>query len=255
MSRKPGRGTRRTCGLLAALLGACGVTPLTNRIAVGEEPFVIGVGEGPDSATDLFAAPAGSGSFTRLTFNRAEERAPDFSPGGMTVAYLRRAPGSQEWSLVVLDLLNGAERSAAIPAGAGEPLALGWSTDGTRVIVRAQGYLSADAAPGPLHLVPLDDSAASAADSATRPRLGPAGEGLVEPCGATLCVRVGTALTPLGPGVSGAIRWGDDSVGYFAAGDFAVRPLGGGLTRRPLWKGPPSRLRELTYSSGVRSPP
>jgi hypothetical protein len=39
--------------------------PLTNRIKIGDEAFVIGVGEGPDGQTDLYAAPAGGGAFTR----------------------------------------------------------------------------------------------------------------------------------------------------------------------------------------------
>ena len=46
-----------TCHL--SLLTNCSITPLTNKIRVGEEPFVIVVGEGRDGETDLFAAPAG----------------------------------------------------------------------------------------------------------------------------------------------------------------------------------------------------
>ena len=49
-------------------LTACAVTPLSNRIRVGEEPFVIGVGEGSDAMTDLFAAPAGGGAFAVASY-------------------------------------------------------------------------------------------------------------------------------------------------------------------------------------------
>ena len=97
-----------------AAAAACTVTPLTNKINIGEEAFVIGVGEGPDSLTDLFAAPAGNGAFARLTFNRTEEHLPRLSPDGLRVAYLRRAPGESQWSLVILDLLSNAEQTSTV---------------------------------------------------------------------------------------------------------------------------------------------
>ena len=40
---------------LTLALAGCGVTPLTNRINIGQEPFVIGVGEGSDGFSDLYA--------------------------------------------------------------------------------------------------------------------------------------------------------------------------------------------------------
>ena len=238
-----------------SLFTACTLTPLTNKISVGEEAFVVGVGEGSDSATDLFAAPAGGGNFVRLTFNRAEERAPRFAPSGARVAYLRRSPGSPRWALVVLDLVNAAEQSVAVPTEAGKPERLGWSSDGARVMLKANGYYATATPPERMALRPVDSAALAGADSATRELLGSSREGLIEPCGALLCVMVGDAVTSLEPGVSGAIRWGADSVGYFSSGEFQVRPLTGGLTRRPVWEGLPSRLRELSYHEAVRSPP
>lgn len=237
-----------------SLVTAC-VSPLTNKIAVGEEPFVIGVGEGPDSATDLFAAPAGGGNFVRLTFNRAEERAPRLSPDGVRVAFLRRAPGSSRWTLVILDLRGHGEHSAPLPADAGEPERVGWSADGQRVAVRAQGYYETAAPPGK---VTLTRSAADPvrADSLTAELLGEPPRGRVERCpDGTSCIRSGSGeLSPLGPAVSGVIRWGGDSVGYFSNGSFEVRPLGGGRIRQPAWKALPSRLRELSYHPGATSP-
>jgi hypothetical protein len=248
-------GTGHCSLVTAVLVTACNLTPLTNKIAVGEEAFVVGVGEGSDSATDLFAAPAGGGNFVRLTFNRAEERAPRFAPSGARVAYLRRSPGSPRWALVVLDLVNAAEQSVAVPTEAGKPERLGWSSDGARVVLKANGYYASATPPEPMALRPVDSAALTGADSATRELLGSSREGLIEPCGVLLCVVVGDAVTSLGPGVSGAIRWGADSVGYFSSGGFQVRPLTGGLSRRPAWNGLPSRLRELSYHEAVRSPP
>jgi hypothetical protein len=237
-----------------SLFAAC-VSPLTNQIAVGEEAFVIAVGEGPDSATDLFAAPAGGGRFVRLTFNRSEERAPRLAPDGLSVAFLRRSPGDTRWSLVILDLRNSGEREVALPAEAGEPEALGWSRDGQRVIVRAQGYYETAAPPRDAVLTRLEANLA-AADSLIGQLLGEPPKGKVAQChdGTACIVSAAGETTLLGAGVSGVIRWGADSLGYFSNGAFEVRPLGGGHVRQPAWKGLPARLREITYHPGVRSP-
>lgn len=215
---------------LAGLLAACGVTPLTNRIAAGEEPFVIAVGEGPDRHTDLFAASAGGGSFLQLTFTRAEERAPRLSPDGTRVAYFRRdtQPGDTAWSIVVLDLRSGTERR--LPPNAGRRSErLGWAPDGRAVV------------------------AGAAADSATREWLGSPASAWVEPCGdGGLCVitRDGER-TPLGEGVTEAVRWGGDSVALGGPAGWEVRPLRGGRSRRPAWQGVPAGLRNLTYHPGT----
>jgi hypothetical protein len=96
---------------LLLALTACAVTPLSRRIRVGEEPFVIGIGEGSDSMTDLFAAPAGGGEFLRLTFTRAEERLPR-SPEGPRRSSAGGA-GNPRWVLVVLDLRTPRSNAAA----------------------------------------------------------------------------------------------------------------------------------------------
>ena len=232
----------------------CTVTPLTNKIEVGEQAFVIGVGEGSDAATDLFAAPAGGGSFVRLTFNRAEERAPALSPDGLRVAFLRRSAGGP-WTLVLLDLRNSGERTTPVPAEAGEPERLAWSANGERVLLRGRGYYESPAPPGKPLLQPARDAAQ--ADSLTAVLLGDPPRGSIVPCDSGgLCIRSRTGeQTPLGAGVHGAIRWGSDSVGYFSNTRFEVRPLGGGRVRQPAWKEAPAGLRELTYHPGATSPP
>ena len=61
------------CSLLT-LLGGCSVTPLTNKISVGEEPFVLAIGEGPDGMTDLYAAPAHGGEISGLLESIVQRR-------------------------------------------------------------------------------------------------------------------------------------------------------------------------------------
>lgn len=239
------------------LLASCAATPLSNRIAVGEEPLVIGVGEGPDGNTDLFAASASGGGFVRLTFTRAEERTPRLSPDGTGLAFVRSEvhDAITRWTVVALDLKTSAERTALLPANAGEPARLGWSPDGTRVVLRAGGYFEMDAHPGKAELHPVPEDSAAQADSATRELLGKPEVGMVVECaGGGACIAAGTGeVTPLGIGVTEAVRWGADSVGYFVAGGFEVRPLAGGRSRRPQWSAAPGGLRSITYHPGSQT--
>lgn len=236
------------------LVTGCAVTPLTNKIKIGEEAFVIAVGEGPDGRTDLYAAPAGGGRFTRLTFNGAVERLPKLSPDGAMVAFLRAGSGTGGpfWSLVILNLLTGAERAAPLPAEAGEPDRLGWSRDGKRVVVSAQGFFGMAAPPDAPGLTRFPADSLAWADSLSRELLGDPPRGIVRACErGGLCIEAQTGeVTPLDSAARDAVRWGADSVGYFLPGGFEVRPLGGGRPRRPVWVGAPARLRQLTQHPG-----
>lgn len=241
------------------LLTSCAVTPLTSRITVGEHPFVIGVGEGPDSMTDLFAAPAGGGAFIRLTFTRAEERLPKLSPEGTRVAFLRRegTSAAARWSLVIQDLRTTVERTASLPDTGAVITRIGWSPDGTRGVVAAgeRGYFSFSAgATGGDSLLPVPPGAGAAADSITRELLGNPPAAMVRECDGGLCIVAASGDTSaLEAGATDAIRWGGDSVAYFTARGFAVRPLAGGSSRWPDWKDKPSRLRNLTHHPGTSS--
>jgi hypothetical protein len=227
------------------------VTPLSRRIMVGQEPFVIGVGEGPDSMTDLFAAPAGGGGFLRLTFTRAEERLPRLSPEGTAVAFVRREgpAGNPRWVLVILDLLTTAEHSAPLPPGPEPPVRTGWARDGSAVVL-AGGYFTL--APDQDSLTPVSPALQPAADSATRELLGDPPAAMVGECaGGEICITAANGeTTRLGSGDSGAIRWGSDSLGYFTSRGFEVRPLSTGAARRPDWSGQPAALRTLTHHPG-----
>ena len=236
--------------LLTVVLTACALTPISRRIQVGEEAFVIGVGEGPDAMTDLFAAPAGGGAFVRLTFTRSEERLPRLSPEGTAVAFVRREGGTEipRWTLVVLDLLTTAERRAPLPPGSDAPLRTGWARDGSAVVL-AGGYFAL--APGQDSLSPVSPAQQPAADSATRELLGDPPAAMIAECAGTFCITAANGDTSrLGPGDQGAIRWGADSLGYFTPRGFEVRPLTGGTSRRPDWSGKPAALRQLTHHPG-----
>ncbi|HEU5217186.1 MAG TPA: hypothetical protein VFU23_00905 [Gemmatimonadales bacterium] len=246
--------TRGTAILIIGCLASCGVTPLTNKLRIGEESYIIAVGEGNDGQTDLYAAPAGGGSFTRLTFSRPEEALPAISPDGARVAFLRAAGGVKgpPWSVVVLDLMNYSERVTPLPSDAGDPRRLGWTRDGARVIVSAREYFVTSAAPAPPALTRWPADSTALADSLTRQLLGDPPLGMVGECsGGGLCIVARTGeVTPLDSGARDAVRWGADSVGYFLPGGFEIRPLAGGSTRRPAWSGAPARLRQLSYYRG-----
>ena len=224
----------------------CSVSPLTNKIRVGEEPFVIGVGEGSDGLTDLYAALAVGGSFYRLTFNRGEERLPELSAGGVQVAFIRRNTTADPWSLVVLDLRNNREASTPLPRAIGDPTALGWSQDDGVVVVRGHGSLVTPAPPGALWLRSVALDSVRWADSLSSELAGTPPFARITACPDGACVVAGSDTTRL-PGVTGAIRWGPDSLGYFGSSGWEIRPLAGGRVRRPDWKGVPTRLRDLTY--------
>ena len=135
-----------------SLLTACSVTPLTNKIAVGEEAFVVAVGEGPDGMTDLFAAPAHGGAFVRLSFNRMVESTPRLSADGRRVVFLRRAeaPGSPS-EIVEMSLVTGGERRVTLPGEVGAPTGVAWLAGEDAVWVRAPSglYRIAGAPAGP----------------------------------------------------------------------------------------------------------
>ena len=238
------------------LLTSCAVTPLTNRIKIGEEAFVIVVGEGSDSQTDLYAAPAGGGTFTRLTYNRPEERLPRISPDGGMVAFLRPGTGvsGPPWSLVILNLLTNGESVLALPEAGGEPRRLGWSRDGSRVVVSAEGYFVTAAPPAAPAFISFPADSQALADSITGELLGTPPRGIVRECGTGgLCILAETGeLTPLDTGARDAVRWGADSVGYLLPGGFEVRPLAGGRSRRAAWAGAPALLRQLTHHPGAQ---
>ena len=237
--------------LCVLCVSGCGVTPLTNKIRPGEEPFVVVVGEGSDGFTDLFAAPAGGGTFHQLTFNRLVEQSPRLSPAGRSLAFIRRRDSlDADAELVVLDLATTSETTARLPTGS-RPERLGWSVDGAMIYLAGARML---AVPVPLRSVgsPSHDADSAVADSLTRPLLGDPVFAEVRVCSeGGWCVIAGGRATPLGSDVSDPLRWGTDSVAYIRQGSIEIRPLGGGRARRPVWTRPPANIRQPTHHPGA----
>ena len=237
--------------MLLLVLAGCGVTPVTNKISPGEDPFVIAVAEGPDGATDLFAAQTGGGPFYRLTFSRPAEWAPRISPAGTAVAFMRarREGDSTEAELVVYDLVSGRERRGAVPSAAGAIGRLGWNRAGDTVYLGGNG--SWQTALHPVDPTPVPDSLRSRADSALDRLLGSPAFGRIDRCQGEACVVTPAGdTTRLGADVLEAIRWGPDSLALIRASGLEVRSLGGGRPRVPLWTSIPPGFRTPTYHPG-----
>ncbi|MFN0177823.1 MAG: TolB family protein [Gemmatimonadales bacterium] len=244
---------RPTQWLIASMaLAGCSVTPITGKIDVGEEAFVIVVGEGPDGSTDLFAAPAEAGKFYRLTFSRVPEARPRLAPSGTSVAFFRRFETGTE--LVVLDLLSMGERRAPVAAGGEDRI--GWSPTGDTVWVGAgERVFGAAAAGQPFGLSEVTAAGRGRGDSLLAEQLGDPVFALVGPCrrSAGPCALVSDSVeTALGDDVTDPIRWGADAVGYLRAGRLEVRPLGGGRSTRPNLADPPPGMRQPTHHPGAR---
>ena len=246
---------------VAALLGCQGVSPLTNKIAVGEEPLLVMVGTGPDNQVDLFAASPGGGVVHRLSFTRNVEFSPAIHPGGAAVAFLRRAttPADSTTRLSVMNLVNAAEREAVVPPGIGRPQRVGWNRDGTRLYVTGEyGFAASPAPPAAMELAVLEAGhpEIALADSATAILLGEPPIARVEACSGS-CIataaQVMCVVSPsgerqeLGPLVRWPTRWGTDSLGYFDGGRVTVRSLAGGKPRVIALTKMPKEPGMLTY--------
>lgn len=236
---------------LTLLAAGCGITPITNKIEPGRDPFLVVVGEGPDGATDLFAAQTGGGPFFRLTFSRPAEWAPRISPAGTAVAFMRarRASDSTDAQLVIYNLVTGRERHGAAPASAGPIRQLGWNPAGDTLFAGADRPLVT--AADPIELAPVPAALAQRADSALTELLGAPPLGWITRCGPEACVVARSGdTTRLGADVVEAIRWGPDSLALLRATGLEIRALAGGRPRFPSWTGMPAGLRSPTYHPG-----
>ena len=239
---------------------ACSFSPLANRIDIGEEAFVVLVATGPDGLTDLHAVPAGGGMTARITFTPLIESHPALSRGGDVVAFLRSGDSLPDTprDLVVMNLLNGAERTLPTPATAGRIDRLAWSDDGTELLLAtASGTWSIAAPPAEPVARRLDGAAREVADSALttwlgRPRFArafncPAGQGvcLVGPSGDT-AVLASRGRDPF--------AWGLDSVGWFEGDGMYVRSLGPATARSvSLGQRAPTGARQGTYAAATEN--
>jgi hypothetical protein len=249
------RGRIALGATLLLALGCRGtLSPLSNKLKVGEESYLVMVADGEEGKGDLFAAAPVSGTTYQVTFTRLDERAPALSQDGALLAFLRSlSPGdSAGASLVILNLLNGAERRLAAPPGIE---ALRWAPNGAFLYARGPaGLFRTPAPPAPLALSAVPEAERGTGDSLFRILLGAPPMGEARPCatGAGICasLETGDSLV-LSAGASEALAWGGDSVAYLEEDGLVVRPLGGGRTRVIRWE-KLRHPRELTRFAGVR---
>jgi hypothetical protein len=246
--------------LLLTAVGCRGsLSPLSNRIAVGDEAYLIFAADAPGAGGDLFASSPAGGRVFQVTFTPLDERAPALSPHGELLAFIR-APSrddTAQTSVWVMNLLNGDERRLTAP-GLIKAIRLAWSTEGTRVYIRTDNAtVAVEAPPSPPEVEPLLGPALEAADSALAVELGDPPVARAVNCADSpgLCaVSANGEVSPLTREGVGPVRWGPDSVGYLVDEVLAVRPLAGGTVRRLNWSRPPSHPREVTYWPGRGRP-
>lgn len=223
---------------------------------MGEEPFIVFVGEGIDHHTDLFAVPAGGGSVAQVTFTSLIEKGPRLSPTGEAVAFLRMRdtlPDAHR-DVVLMNLLGGGEATLSLPVDAGIPRAITWSRDGRTLYIRTDHGDWQATAPPLVTAVPATETAG--VDSTLDVWLGEPRFARVISCvGGGLCI-VGprsdtTTLAPLG---RDPIRWGSDSVAWFQPGGIIVRSLGPGRERRVILTNGPEHPRDGSYAAGPVTP-
>jgi hypothetical protein len=220
---------------------------------VGQEPYAIFVGDGEGGLGDLFAVGAGGGQVYQITFTRVDERGPALAPDGVMLAFLRSGGTGGGTRVVVMNLLNGAERDIPLPGGAA-PTGLGWSRDG-KVLYAATVSGPFRITPPPAEPTPQAVTAEdrAAADSSLEILLGQPAFATIIPCPgrAGLCLRNASGeIDPMDPNGRDATRWGGDSLGYFAGETFTIRPLGPGAARSLRWAQPPAHPRGVAYFPG-----
>lgn len=244
--------------LAFVLCSSCGVTPLTNKIDVGADAFVIGVGEAADGMTDLFAASAAGGTVSRVTFNRRQEQLPRLSGSGTMVVFLRSSPvetAEPEPEIVTLDLRSMEERGARLPRAAGRAMAVAWLPGDSVIAVRTgEAIWSRPAASASAGFARLEGADSARADSAVAVLLGDPPMAMVVDCpgGQGVCVRTASGETStIDSAATAPLRWGADSIAYSRSGTVTVRPLAGGRPRTPPWSAAPTRYRELTHHPGT----
>lgn len=223
------------------MLLACrgSLSPLSNKLAVGQQPYVVFAANGEAGVGDLFASTPAGGQAFQITFTRVDEELPSLSADGTLLAFVRsRTPGdSGRRSLVVMNLLNGAERRIEFDGAA--PSAVAWSRDGSRIFLRqGDSVRVTPAPPSQFQLAPVAGTDRSAADSQLAVLLGDPPLATAVPCdsGTGICARLpdGSQQT-IAPTGRNPARWSGDSIVYRENEDWVIQPLAGGKTRTLNW--------------------
>jgi hypothetical protein len=235
------------------LLTSCGtLPPLRDKIDVGRESYAVFVG-GSGMSGDLYAVRANGGPVYQITFTTVAELRPALAPNGTDVAFLRGLSlrDSVPTSLWVMNLLNGAERELQLPKEAGPPSRVAWSPDGGALIIQAaNGLYRLDAPPGKPNAQAVSAAERAAAESTLSVLLGNPIFARVVPCKREedLCVMPRSGKSGiLAQAASDPVRWGDDSVAFFAGELLQIRPLARGRPRLLHWSHAPARPRQVTF--------
>ena len=234
--------------LAATSLAGCRVSlsPLQNRVVLGQEPYLAFAATGEGRAGDLYVVKPAGGEVWPVTYTRVDERLPVLAPNGMGLAFVRRAGGQDE--VVVMNLATGGERRA-LPPGADSVTALAWRGPEEVWVRGVAGAWRVTRTGAPVAL----EAPAAARDSAFLVLLGEPASASAAPCaaGPGVCLRTaGGAEHPLAPAGRDPARWGTDSVAYFLGDRLAVRPLGAGRERVLRWHPEPREPRSVSYFPG-----
>ncbi|MFZ9689081.1 MAG: TolB family protein [Phycisphaerales bacterium] len=239
------------------LLAACNISPVRSRVKVGEEAYLVFVAEGSDQRTDLFVVPASGGNTARLTFTPVVERSPTLTSRGDMLAFLRIAADSTAGprGVVVMNMLNGAERLIELPDRAGAITQVAWRDDDAALWLRtATGLWTVNAPPAAADARLVTGSEAALADSALGLWVGSPRFARVVACanGGICVVPPSGDTAQVSPTGRDPARWGSDSLAWFEGEELFVRSLGRGTPRRvPLRMvntDPPRHPREVAHA-------
>jgi hypothetical protein len=224
------------------------LSPLSNKLEIGQESYIVFAADGEDGVGDLFASSPGGGTAWQITFSRVDERLPALSPDGVMLAFDRgRLPGdTTARSVVVMNLLNGAERQV-VASGLLRPRAIAWSADGERIVVRTESGVVTVPAP-PASAEPVAADAEDSAQLAVMLGDPPEAEARICSGGLGVCValRDGREVVLDSAAVS-PVAWYGDSVAYSRSGGWVVHPLAGGHTRLLEWDHEVVNPRSITH--------
>ncbi len=238
------------------------LSPLQNKIAVGEEPFAIFAAEANGEQSDLYAVSAAGGTVVQVTFTRLDETSPALNPTGTVLAFMRTrsAANPQSRSVWVLNLISGDERRMTKPGAEVVPDRFAWSGEGDVLyLATREGMYRVPAPPADPAVSPVHEAERARADSSMMVRLGDpvfaqvldCRAGDAAPSSRAICVEnVHGDQHLLAADARDPVRWGADSVAYFVGDELVIRPLGAGHTRRLKLKGSFSNPRTATFFPG-----
>jgi len=199
----PGRGVRTSSIVLtvAALLAAATVFAQTKMLRF---PDIHGNTVVFSYAGDLWTAPAGGGTATRLTAHPGLEMFARFSPDGKEIAFTGQFDGDEQ--VYVVPAAGGVPRQLTYypargpfpPRGGYDNLVYGWTPDGKSIVFRSLRDADGIRSEGNLYTVP----AAGGGSRSRTPRSCPTSVP-VRRCGSTTAASRSRSPTPR----SGCSRW------------------------------------------------